>query len=84
MSLLTAHLGSREGRSSKPSCGFFGLSRCLIAIHNFRSMSTGAEDLSARLRALLAQLFSLQDPDVLSYLAAGLEEDEDVDADELR
>ncbi|KAL4438656.1 hypothetical protein ABPG77_006260 [Micractinium sp. CCAP 211/92] len=46
-------------------------------------MSTGAEDLSARLRALLAQLFSLQDPDVLSYLAAGLEEDEDVDADEL-
>lgn len=46
-------------------------------------MSTSAGDLSTRLQALLAQLFSLQDQDVLSYLAAGLEEEEEVDADEL-
>ncbi|KAL4440060.1 hypothetical protein ABPG75_003061 [Micractinium tetrahymenae] len=46
-------------------------------------MSTATGDLSARLQALLSRLFSLQDPEVLGYLAAGLEEDGEVDADEL-
>lgn len=45
-------------------------------------MSAAAGDLSVRLQALLSQQFSLQDQDVLSFLAAGLEEDEEIDADE--